>query len=71
MLIVVLHQQDVMKQHVKLHLVIRLLLVQQTDMAILILHKEQIQQMFFGNLFHHFYQNQHQNKLNVKHQNQF
>jgi hypothetical protein len=51
-----------MKQHVKLHLVIHLLLDAQMVMEILILLKEQIQQMFFGNLSQHFYQDQLQNK---------
>jgi hypothetical protein len=51
-----------MKQHVKLHLVIHLLVEQQMDREILILLKDQIQQMFFGNLSQHFYQDQLQNK---------
>ncbi len=54
MLAAVLHQQDEMKQHAGLHLVIHLLLERLMDMEILILLKDQIQQMFFGNLFHHF-----------------
>jgi hypothetical protein len=71
MLVVNLHQQDVMKQLVKLHLVIHLLLEQQMDQEILILLNHQILQIFFGNLFQDFYPKQLLNKFNVNYQNQF
>jgi hypothetical protein len=43
-----------MKQHVKLHLVMDLLVVQQMVLEILILLNQQIPQIFSGNLFQDF-----------------